>query len=200
MRGFAYRGRMDAFERFVAVALEADACAVYEGVRFCVEDESATGTQDGCEVAVVAARPDCLVLAMVRSLFASRGVVAEHVTGETKNPRCRKRYEVLNDRDVRAAVVQDAAERFGYEPEQVVLRLYVAKFATHGRGRHEERVREWCADQTAGSGPIEVVGVKEVLMKVRTVVRREGGDDPVLKTIEFLDASGFLTLVPEPAA
>ncbi len=198
---------MDAFERFVAVTLEADGFGVYERVRFCAEDESGNGASDagqahGYAVDLVGAGADRLVLAMVKSLFGSRGVVAEHVTGETRDLRCRKRYALLNDEVVRASVVDGAAERFGYDVEQVQLRLYVAKFATHGRGQHEARVREWCARQTAGSGPIEVVGVWDVLEKVRAAAtRQQYRDDPVLATMGFLDASGFLTLkTPEPAA
>ncbi|MDQ3673373.1 MAG: hypothetical protein M3365_03225 [Gemmatimonadota bacterium] len=40
----------------------------------------------------MAARADTLVLATVKSFFGSRGVVAEHVTGESKDGRGRKLY------------------------------------------------------------------------------------------------------------
>ncbi|MFL5826734.1 MAG: hypothetical protein ACJ76V_09445, partial [Thermoleophilaceae bacterium] len=46
----------------------------------------------GYEVDLVAARADRLVLATVKSFFGSRGVVADHVTGETTSERGRKLY------------------------------------------------------------------------------------------------------------
>jgi hypothetical protein len=43
----------------------------------------------GYEVDLVGARADRLVLASVKLYLGSRGVVAEHVTGETKDERAR---------------------------------------------------------------------------------------------------------------
>ncbi len=51
------------------------------------------------------ARGDKLVLASVKSYLGSHGVVAEHVTGETKDERARKRYSLLNRREVRGPVI-----------------------------------------------------------------------------------------------
>jgi len=63
---------VDAFAGFVAVALEADAFHVFEGVRLCARTEDdADAPLDGCAVGIVAARADRLVLAMVRSLYGS---------------------------------------------------------------------------------------------------------------------------------
>jgi len=58
-------------------------------------------------------------------------------------------------------------------------------------------VREWCAHQHAGAGAIEVVGVREVMSRVRAIARAADRDDPVLRAVEILDGSGFLTLEPE---
>lgn len=47
------------------------------------------------------ARADRLVLASVKSYLGSHGVVAEHATGETRVEKARKRYSLLNQREVR---------------------------------------------------------------------------------------------------
>src|SRR5207247_2213690 len=83
----------------------------------------------GYEVDLVAARADKLVLATVKSFFGSQGVAADDVTGKTRNEARRKRYQLLNDKRIRRSVVSTAASRFGYEPDQVELRLYVGRFA-----------------------------------------------------------------------
>ena len=80
------------------------------------------------------ARSDRLVLATVKSFFGSRGMVAEHVTGATADDGARKRYRLLNDPELRTAVIVVAAERFGYRVGQVRLRLYAGKFAAQAQG------------------------------------------------------------------
>jgi len=51
----------------------------------------------------VGARADRLVLASVKSYVGSHGVVAEHVSGETRDEKARKRYSSLNRREVSRA-------------------------------------------------------------------------------------------------
>jgi hypothetical protein len=75
---------VEAFESFVAVALEAEGFVVSGGVKFRVKlpTRKAAYTEEqthGYEVDLVGARADRLVLASVKSAFGSRGVVAEHV-------------------------------------------------------------------------------------------------------------------------
>lgn len=111
----------------------------------------------GFEVDLVAARSDRLVLATVKSFFGSRGVVAEHVRGEGSDPRANALYALLNDPLIRGTVVAAAAERFGFQTDQIELRLYVGRFAT---SRSEEAVRDWCAEKHVGAGPIAVIGAE----------------------------------------
>ena len=189
---------MEAFESFVAVALEAEGFVVSPAVKFSVQLPTrkaayAEVQTHGYEVDLVAARADRLVLATVKSFFGSRGVVAEHVTGETTNDRGRKLYLLLNDREIRSKVVHSAAEMYGYRPDQVQLRLYVGRFAAPTKGHQESRIREWAAGQRVGYGPIEVIGVDQVVGKVRAVAaHKQYRDNPVLVTMKVLDAAGLL--------
>ena len=81
---------MEAFESFVAVALEAEGLVVSSAVKFPVRLQTRRVDRveiqtHGYEVDLVGARADRLILATVKSALGSRGVVAEHVTGETTN-------------------------------------------------------------------------------------------------------------------
>src|ERR1700730_1091132 len=55
----------------------------------------------------------------VKSYLGSRGVVAEHLIGEAQDEKARKRYALLNRREVRGPVIK----RYGYRAGQVELRL-----------------------------------------------------------------------------
>src|SRR4051812_13060750 len=146
---------MEAFESFVALALETEQLVVSEAVKFPVQQQTTSGLQThGYEVDLVGARADRLVLASVKSYFGSRGVAADHVLGESSRPALNRRYALFNNQDVRKTVVDGLATRFGYASEQVELRLYVGKFAGKS-GAHEKRVRDWCRDQVVGAGPIK---------------------------------------------
>jgi hypothetical protein len=145
---------MEAFEQFVAVALESENFVVSAGVKFPVRRKTKKAkyeeTQEhGYEVDLVGARSDKLVLATVKSFFGSQGVRAREVSGEGGNVGL---YRLLNDRVIRDGVVRGAAERYGYRQEQVSLRLYVGKFARNGRD--EKAVRAWCETQVVGAGPL----------------------------------------------
>jgi len=55
-------------------------------------------------------------------------------------------------------------------------------------------VREWCAQQIVGAGPIAVVGAAEVVKTVRQVAgSKQYRDNAVLATMKVLDAAGELT-------
>lgn len=191
---------MEAFESFVAVALEVEGLVVSSAVKFPVRLQTRKATYDevqthGYEVDLVGARADRLVLATVKSFFGSRGVVAEHVTGETADERGRKLYLLLNDPGIRAGVVAEAAKRYGYPSDQVQLRLYVGRFAAPKQGHHENRIREWAAAQNVGAGPIEIVGLKAVVEKVRiAAMDKQYRDNPVLVTMKVLQTAGLLTV------
>jgi hypothetical protein len=128
------------------------------------------------------------VLATVKSFFGSRGVVAEHVT--TTTAEWSPKYALLNDEQIRAGVISGAAERYGYEPGDVELRLYVGRFAG---GTNEARIREWAAAQSVGGGPISVHGADDVVRQVRQLARsKQYRDSAVLATLKVLDAAGVL--------
>lgn len=146
----------------------------------------------GYEVDLVGARADRLVLASVKSYLGSHGVVAEHVTGEAKDEKARKRYSLLNRPELRGPVIKAAAKRYGYRAGQVELRLYVGKFS--GTGEHEEKVREWARRQRVGASPIGVFGLVDVVGVVRQAASpRAYRDNPVLVTMKVLEAAGMLS-------
>ena len=73
---------MEAFESFVALALEAERLVVSEAIKFPVTRPVAKAARHeiqthGYEVDLVGARADRLVLATVKSFFGSRGVASE---------------------------------------------------------------------------------------------------------------------------
>lgn len=196
---------MEAFEQFVAVALEAEGLVVSPAVKFRVQRRTRKAAYDelqthGYEVDLVAARADRLVLATVKSFFGSRGVVADHVMD--KRSKHGKRYMLLNDEEIREGVMDAVCEEYGYEPSQVHLRLYVGKFAAPKKGTHEAAIREWCARQHVGAGPIEVFGVEDVVALVRLAAAdKQYRDNPVLVTMKVLQAAGLLSLaLPNLAA
>ncbi|MFJ4074788.1 hypothetical protein [Curtobacterium sp. NPDC089991] len=188
-------GAVEAFEQFVALAMEGEGLVVSGALKFPVRLQTrkaayAEFQTHGFEVDLVGARHDRLVLATVKSFFGSRGVVADEVTGA--HPTNSGRYAMLNNLAVRTALVQGAANRFGFDEPDVELRLYVGRFASG----HEERVRSWCAAQELPSGPIRVVGAGEVVTHVRDIARaKQYRDNPVLAALKVLEATGSLTQV-----
>lgn len=185
---------MEAFESFVALALETEKLVVSEALKFPVTQQTTSGKQThGYEVDLVGARSDRLVLASVKSFFGSHGVAADHVAGTAKRQAYNKRYALLNNRHVRDTVVTLAAERFGYQARQVEMRLYVGRFAGAKAGEHRRRIEAWCAEQRVGGGPIQVIGVEEVVVKVREVAQaKQYRDSAALVTMKLLDAAGVL--------
>ncbi len=191
---------MEAYEAFVAVALEAEGFVVSEAVKFPVTRPTKKATYvevqtHGYEVDVIGARSDRLVLATVKSFFGSRGVVADHVTGATPKVSARNGYLLLNDPKIRDDVVRGATERYGYSLEQVEVRLYVGRFAAPTQGIHEREIRDWCARTNIGGGPIKVIGVAEVVEQVRrAAAHKQYRDNAVLVSMKVLQAAGVLEL------
>jgi hypothetical protein len=102
---------------------------------------------------------------------------------------------LLNDSTVRTGVLSVAAERYGYPLTNVQLRLYVGKFAAPKKGHHESQIRAWAATQHVGAGPIEVMGLGDVVDRVRAAAAHsQYRDNPVLVTMKVLEAAGLLTL------
>lgn len=188
---------MEAFESFVALTLEDEGFVVSEAVKFPVTRQTARAayieTQThGFEVDLVGARSGRLVLATVKSFLGSRGVVAEEVMGIGET-QANRRYAIINDPAVRDAILEGAAERYGYAPGQVEFRLYVGKFAGDKHRDHEKRIRAWCHDQAVGSGPIKVVGLDEVAAVARRVAdSKTYRDNPALVAIKVLEAAQML--------
>lgn len=191
---------MEAFESFVALAMEDEGLVVSSAVKFPVTRRTMKAqhkeTQThGFEVDLVAANADKLVLASVKSFFGSRGVVAEHVDGSAGQSSSRL-YALLNDPVVREQVLAGACSRYGYPEDRVELRLYVGRFAAPSKGENERKIRDWAATTVVGSGPIRIVGVDEVVDVVRRVaVSKQYRDAPALVALKVLDAAGHLTPV-----
>jgi hypothetical protein len=193
---------VEAFESFVALALEAEGLVVSESVKFPVTQLTpkvahAETQTHGFEVDLVGARSDRLVLASVKSFLGSRGVVSDHLMGVSEDLRANKLYALLNDEIVRKAVLDGACKRYGYAADQVELRLYVGRFAGEQKGEHERRIRDWCAGQVVGGSPIRVYGLREVATAARTVASSKTyRDNSALVAIKVLDAAGMLTPLP----
>lgn len=196
-------GVVEAFEQFVALAMEHEGLVVSGALKFPVKVRTTKSAYEewqthGFEVDLVGARSDRLVLATVKSFFGSRGVVAAHVRGDSDSNVWNAKYAVINNPLVRDGVIAGAAARFGYALEQVELRLYVGRFAG---GTNESEVRAWCASQTVGAGPIVVLGAVDVVNVVRTVASSKTyRDSAVLASLKVLDAAGALRPVDGSAA
>ena len=91
---------------------------------------------------------------------------------------------------MREAVVNRAAERFGYDVDQIQMRLYAGRFST---AASEAEIREWAKSQIIGSGPLQVYDAKHVVAKVREAAKsQQYRDSAVLATLKVLDATGAL--------
>jgi len=186
---------MEAFEQFVAVALEEEGLVVSSGIKFPVKRRTRKSTGEiqthGYEVDLVGARSDMLVLASVKSFFGSRGVEAKTVTGQGGRTGL---YRLLNERDIRSGVVKEAAKRYGYPTSQIHLRLYVGKWASSRGVDNRQEVKEWCRRQRVGGGPIEVYDVNDVVDVVRDVATRKTYiNNPVIVAMKVLMEAEALT-------
>jgi hypothetical protein len=194
---------VEAFESFVALTLEHEDLVVSEAVKFPVRRRTRRTAYEetqthGFEVDLVGARADRLVLATVKSFLGSRGVTAGHVTGSSGGSGARL-YALLNDPEVRDAVVRGACKRYGYRSDEVELRLYVGRFAAPSSGHHERDIREWCASQVVGAGSIRVVGLRDVAVIARQVAQSKTyRDNAALMAIKVLDAADMLRPVTDP--
>ncbi|CAN5809592.1 hypothetical protein BH24ACT5_BH24ACT5_01450 [soil metagenome] len=139
---------------------------------------------------MVGARGDLLVLASVKSFFGSAGVKVREVLGKASGGGG---YRLLNDVALRDQIVHAAAERYGYEPTEVELRLYAGKFAATKAGEQEAAIRAWAATQIVGSGPIKIYGIDQIVKLLEEQAsRRTYRDDPVIVTLKALYATGNL--------
>ncbi len=193
---------MEAFESFVALALEADGFAISSGIKFPVRRQVRKQTRvevqtHGYEVDLVGACADRLVLATVKSFFGSPGVTAAEVLDEPGANRPGL-YRLLNDPEIRSAVVEQAAGRYGYDIDQAELRLYAGRFRAPNQGENERRIREWASEQRVGVGPIRVIGLREVIGTVLAEAElNQYRDNPVLVTIKVLREAGVDLRLPD---
>jgi hypothetical protein len=135
----------------------------------------------GYEVDLVGMRKDKLVLASVKSFFGSGGVFFNDVAAIKGHSG--SGYKMLNDRKLRDAMIQEACSLYGYKPNEVEVRLYAGKF----NGKDEHRVREWCAAEIAGGGPIEVYNLVEVMDTVIELAKSKTYiDDPALVAVKAM--------------
>lgn len=186
---------MEAFEQFVAVAMQAESpgLVVSGAVKFPVSRRTRKAAYEevqthGYEVDLVGANSKQLVLATVKSFFGSRGVRAVNVIGTGRGAGG---YRLLNDPVIRDGVIAEASKRYGYSTRKIFLRLYVGKFASGD----EQPIREWCAEQNLASGPIQVYGVRDVVARVmETASKRTYVDDASVVAVKVMAAAGQITL------
>lgn len=190
---------MESFEHLCKVALEAERFVVTSNVKFPVRRTFKNGPQThGYEVDLVGARGDRLVLAEVKSFFGSRGVNRQSFAAIAhEGPRTDfGLFKLLNNESLRQAVVAAARTQYGYELDQVEMRVYVGRFAG---GSHEADVRAHLA--TFGAPEVKVVGLTEVVTTlIGLAEQRTYRNDPVVMTIKALMEEGRLRLgLPETA-
>ena len=159
---------MEAFESFVALALESEGLVVSEAVKFKIalqtkKKDKVEIQEHGYEVDLVAARSDKLVLASVKSFFGSQGVKAKEVSGQSGNAGD-SGYKMLNRPEVRDGILSEAAKTYGFREDQIEFRLYVGRFNSVPQ---ELQTRAWCDSQIAGAGPIKVFSVDEIVGVVK---------------------------------
>ena len=90
-------------------------------------------------------------------------------------------------------------ERYGYRRDQIRMRFYVGKFAGATSGTDERTVREWCANRIIGGGPIEPVGLADVIDSVRRVAASKTNiNNPVIVSMKVLAFAKLLDLHRAP--
>lgn len=175
---------MESYESLVALAMRAENLHVSGPIKFKVKRKTKKASKDefqthGYEVDLVGMRKDKLVLASVKSFFGSGGVFFNDVAAI--KGKSGSGYKMLNDRKLREAMIEEACKIYGFKPSEVEVRLYAGKF----NGKDEHLVREWCAGEVAGGGPIEVYNLVEVIDTVVELAKSKTYiDDPALVAVK----------------
>jgi hypothetical protein len=185
---------MESFEHLCKVALESEGYVVTSNVKFPVRRLTKKQAREefqehGYEIDLVAARRTRLVLGEVKSFFGSQGVNRQSFEGlaDTSRRTRFEGYKLLNQPDLRNAVVSRAAETYGYKPSQVEMRLYVGKFA----GGHEADIRNHFA---AFANPkVSIIGLNQIVDSILLAAdRKMYTNDPVVMTVKALRFAGRL--------
>jgi hypothetical protein len=177
---------MESFESLVALAMKAENLHVSGPIKFIIKRKTKRKDYDeyqshGYEVDLVGMRKDKLVLATVKSFLGSQGVKFKEVSASSGSNG--EGYRMLNDRELRKLMIQAACDQFGYEPKDVEIRLYGGRF----KGKEEALIREWCFNEKAGSGPIQVYNLIEIMDSVKELaLRKTYIDDPALVAVKSM--------------
>jgi hypothetical protein len=187
---------MEAFEHLVKVALEAENYVVTSNLKFFVKRKTKKTAYEewqkhGYEIDLVGAKSGSLVLASVKSFLGSLGVNRQSFVGlaDTQKKEDYGGYKIFNDLDLGSAIVEAAAQQFGYSASQVGLRLYVGKFKTGD----EATIRAHLGGIHLGAGPVEVYGLNEIVRALLKIADSKTYiNDPVVMTLKALRAAGVL--------
>lgn len=191
---------MEAFESFVALAMQSEGLVVSGPFKFKIgylqKGRKPAGKQDTpYEIDLIGASRERLVLATVKSFFGSGGVFPNEVLGIKGKVGG---YRMLNDHIVSKGLVTAAAEFFGYEESQVEVRLYAGKFA----GKNGESIiREWASGQILGGGPIAIYNIAQVVGSVRAQAQLSTySDNPALVAMKAILAEEDYVKAAEKAS
>jgi hypothetical protein len=188
---------MEAFEHVVKVFLEDERYIVTSGVKFPIARpiQKKSGRKEtqihGYEVDLVGAKHDSLLLGSVKSYFGSAGVKRQGFPGiADSNKRTHfERYTMFHNTSVREGILQGASSRYGYPVERIRMALFVGKF----HRPDETLVRDHLNAIVLPGGPIQVVGLVEIVDRLRDVSSRKTYiNDPVVMTLKVLRAAGLL--------
>lgn len=178
---------MEAFENFVALALESEGFVVGGPYKFPLTFKTKKKDYDeyqqhGYEVDLIGASRDRLVLASVKSFFGSGGVKFKEVSGQSGNV---SGYKMLNNDEIRNGILGAVCTKYGYRPEQVEFRLYGGHFASDGQ---ELEIREWAANQNIGVGAIGIYNATEVVGVVQEMAKHKTySDNPSLVAVKAIN-------------
>ncbi len=184
---------MEGFEHLVKVTMETEGLIVTGNVKFHAYKETTSGKQKhGYEIDLVGARQDKLVLASVKSFFGSRGVTRLGFQGlhdksiplTARHRKAFSLFKVFNDQELRTTIIDEAANRYGYRPNQVELRLYAGRFRNEA---DRQDITDHLSEMVAGAGPVQVIGVEQVIARLMAVLNSKTYvNDPVVSTLKAL--------------
>ena len=190
---------MEAFEHVVKAYMESQGYIVSTNVKFPVKLRTRKTAYPefqthGYEIDIVATREGFLILGSVKSFLGSYGVSCKGFRGLSKGSSDREynQYRIFNDREVREGVIQKARERYGYYPRKSIqVKLFVGKFKSK---KEQWEIEEHLAFMKDRGVSFEVVGLDKIVQGlVEKAQESTYINDPVIMTVNALDAAGLLT-------